>query len=85
MASHVHPAKETLKPRQVPDLFPLGLGSWTPPGILVGSTRPPPGVHLPGGRVLELERERLLDDAVVHLQQDHGGGCPEQGKEKQGR
>ena len=38
-----------------------------------------------GGRVLELERERLLDDAVVHLQQDHGGGCPGQGKEKQGR
>ena len=29
-----------------------------------------------GGRVLELERERLLDDAVVHLQQDHGGGWP---------
>ena len=27
-----------------------------------------------GGRVLELERERLLDDAAVHLQQDHGGG-----------
>lgn len=41
--------------------------------------RPPPsapGARSPGGRVLELERERLLDDAVVHLQQDHGGGCP---------
>ena len=46
---------------------------------------PAPGARSPGGRVLELERERLLDDAVVHLQQDHGGGCPGQGKEKQGR
>lgn len=45
---------------------------------------PAPGARSPGGRVLELERERLLDDAVVHLQQDHGGGCPGQGKEKQG-
>lgn len=45
---------------------------------------PAPGARSPGSRVLELERERLLNDAVVHLQQDHGGGCPEQGMEKQG-
>ena len=37
------------------------------------------------GHVLELECELLLNNAVVHLQQDHGGGCPGQGKEKQGR
>lgn len=55
---------------------------------LLPSTPPqtqPRGARSPGGRVLELESERLLDDAVVHLQQDHGGGCPGQGKEKQGR
>lgn len=33
----------------------------------------------PSGRALELERERLLNDAVVDLQQDHGDGDSEEG------
>lgn len=71
-------------------LSPPGLGGCrtlgTSGGQLYLPRHPPaPGARSPGGRVLELERERLLDDAVVHLQQDHGGGCPGQGKEKQGQ
>lgn len=66
-------------------IFPLKVWEQDATQDELGSSRPPPGVRSPGGRVLELESERLLDDAVVHLQQDHGGGCPGQGKEKQER
>lgn len=49
--------------------------------------RPAPAPPLlPGGRALELEREGLLDDAVVDLEQDHvGAGSGSEGAEPAAR
>lgn len=57
------------------------------------SSSAPPRPHsparrpaLPGGRALELQREGLLDDAVVHLEQDHvGAGGGERLSARRGR
>lgn len=49
--------------------------------------RPAPApLFLPGGRALKLEREGLLDDAVVDLEQDHvGAGSGSEGAEPAAR
>lgn len=82
------PPRPLTRPR-APCPAPLPQAS---PGRKASSSAPPrphsPARRpaLPGGRALELQREGLLDDAVVHLEQDHvGAGDGERLSARRGR